>query len=198
MCRLVETIKIVNGKACDLAYHVARAERSRKELFGNGKSLDIESALWNHQLPESGVYKCRVLYREEIEEIQMHPYTPREVKTLCLVESDTIDYAHKYEDKSMFNALLSKKGSCDDIIIVKNGNLTDTSFSNLALFDGKSWWTPSTFLLRGTMREKLLCEGLIHETAIGVKDLTRFEKVSLINTMLELGDAIVSVENIAW
>lgn len=196
MCRLVETIKIENGEVCDLAYHVARAERSREELFGKGSPLAIESALQRHQLPARGIYKCRVLFRNEIEEIQFLEYTPRKVQSLCLVEDDAIDYSHKYEDKSDFEVLLAKKGLCDDILIVRNGYLTDTSFSNIALYDGNRWFTPSTFLLRGTKREKLLCEGLIHEAVIRVEDISRFEKASLINTMLELGEMVVDVEKI--
>ncbi len=196
MCRLVETIKIDNGRIRDLAYHVERAEKSRRELFSAGRPLDIEGALSRQHIPEKGMYKCRVLYREKIEEIQILPYTRRNILSLRLVEAEDIDYSHKYEDKSAFASLLAKKGSCDDILIEKNGFITDTSFSNIALFDGTRWVTPSTYLLRGTQREKLLREGIIHEATIRVEDLRKFEKISLINTMLELGETVIAVENI--
>ncbi len=196
MCRLVETIKIDNGSIRDLAYHAARAEKSRRELFSTGQPLDIEGALSRQIIPPQGIYKCRVLYREKIEEIQILPYARRNIQSLRVVEAENIDYVHKYEDKSAFESLLAKKGSCDDILIAKHGYLTDTSFSNIALFDGTHWVTPSTYLLRGTQREKLLCQGIIHEVTIRVDDLSRFQKASLINTMLELGETVVAVENI--
>lgn len=196
MCRLVETLKIDNGSVCDLAYHVTRAERSRKELFGTEQPLDIEGALSRYSIPEKGIYKCRVLYRKTIEDIQIIPYTRRNVQSLYLVEAEEINYSHKYEDKSAFESLLAKKGNCDDILILRNGYLTDTSFSNIALYDGTMWITPSTFLLCGTKREKLIHERIIHEAVIRVEDLSRFEKVSLINTMLELGETVVHIEKI--
>jgi 4-amino-4-deoxychorismate lyase len=196
MCRLVETIKIKNGILCDLPFHLARAEKSRRELFGIAGSADIEEKLVNMPLPPAGVHKCRVLYRDTIEEMQIAPYVPRTVRSLKIVYHDDINYSYKFEDKKTFNALLARKGSCDDILIVKNGFITDTSFSNVAFFDGTTWVTPETCLLRGTKREKLLADGIIQEEPIRPDDLARFKKVSLINTMLDLGELIVAVEHI--
>ncbi len=166
------------------------------EILGIRRSLDITGALSRHRIPEKGIYKCRVLYREKIEGIEILPYTRRNVQSICLMEADRIDYSHKYEDKSAFESLFAKKGTCDDILIAINGYLTDTSFSNIALYDGVRWVTPTTFLLRGTKREKLICEGIIHEVVIRVEYLPRYEKVSLINTMLELGETVIPVEKI--
>ena len=49
---------------------------------------------------------------------------------------------------------------------VKNGRLTDTSYSNIALFDGNRWVTPAHPLLKGTMRQSLIDKGLLKEKGI--------------------------------
>ena len=110
----------------------------------------------------------------------------RDIKSLKLVYDDAIDYSYKYADRSALTKLLEQKGNCDEIIIVKNALLTDTSYTNLAFFNGKEWHTPSTPLLKGTMRERLVEEEKIREAAITVNDLKNYEKVSLINCMLDI------------
>jgi 4-amino-4-deoxychorismate lyase len=78
------------------------------------------------------------------------------IESLKLVEDNTISYRHKYSDRSHLLELMNMRGDCDDILIVKDGYITDTSFSNIVFFDGDKWVTPARPLLRGTMRESLL------------------------------------------
>ena len=83
-------------------------------------------------------YKARVVYGEQgVETAEYAPYSMRNINSLQVVEDNTITYDYKSTDRSRLNALVEKKGSSDDIIIVKHGLLTDTSFTNLAIFDGK-------------------------------------------------------------
>ena len=92
--------------------------------------------------------------------------------------------------------LLKKKGDCSDILIVKNGFITDTSFSNIIFLKCGRWYTPNTPLLKGTKRAKLLDLGLINERSIRPEEMGNYEKVGLINAMLELGEVVLAVENI--
>ena len=57
----------------------------------------------------------------------------------------------------------------DDILIVKNGLLTDTSIANIALYDGNDWYTPLHPLLKGTKRAELLDKGVLKEKEIKIK-----------------------------
>ncbi|MBP7901686.1 MAG: aminotransferase class IV [Spirochaetes bacterium] len=92
----------------------------------------------------------------------------------------------------MFSCL--KYNVCDEIIILKNGMVTDSSFSNLAFYDSGKWFTPETFLLNGIMRQKLLADNIIHEKKIAVNDMKKYEKISFINSMLDLGECCISLE----
>ena len=71
--------------------------------------------------------------------------------------------------------------------MVQHGFLTDTSYANLALYDGYKWFTPSVPMLRGTRRAKLLEDGTLKKAVIREKDLPLFKKVRLINAMLPWG-----------
>ena len=188
MSRLVESLKIEHGIPANVAYHNVRINRTRRALFGSVYDIDIPELLRGCALPHAPVCKCRVLYRESVEEVDIRPYTRRLVASLKLVECDDIDYTFKYEDKSAFDALLARKGNCDDILVVKQGLITDTSFSNIALFDGSRWYTPARPLLRGTKREMLLEQCALTERYIAPGDLRNFQKASLINAMMELGE----------
>jgi 4-amino-4-deoxychorismate lyase len=101
------------------------------------------------------------------------------------VESNEISYDHKYEDRSKINELLNLRDSQDDILIVKNGFITDTSFANVVFQKNNEWFTTDSPLLRGTMRQLLLDSGVISLTSIRKNDIADFENFKLINSMLE-------------
>jgi len=106
------------------------------------------------------------------------------VHSLRLVRDDNIDYRFKYADRRRLQVLFARRGDCDDVLIVKRGLLTDTSYCNIAVYDGLQWWTPDAPLLPGTARQRLLDKGLIREKRIRVEDLPLFKRIRLINAML--------------
>ncbi len=197
MCLLVESIRISGNIPQNLIYHNDRANRSRRELYGCKDSIRLED--WvkiPDTLDRSMVYKFRVIYNETFQYSDVHPYQKRNVRRLKIIQNDEIDYHLKYEGKKLFQPLLELKGNCDDILIVKDGQITDTSFSNIAFFDGTAWVTPNNPLLEGTKRSKLLHEGLIRPKELRITDLASFQKASLINAMLDLGEILLPLENI--
>ena len=81
--------------------------------------------------------------------------------------------------------LFSQKENCDEILIVKNGLLCDTSIANIALFDGRKWMTPKTPLLEGTTRQRLLESGFLTVKDIAVEDLKMYSQMALMNAMID-------------
>jgi len=196
MCRLIESIRLSHSKLENLSYHEARMNQARAVLFGCKVPLKLPSQI---QIPESldeKVYKCRVLYKEEIEQIEFVPYQVKPICSLKLVECNTINYTYKYENREIFSSLMAHRGDCDDILIVKNGYITDTSYCNIAFFDENRWVTPSTPLLAGTQRQKLLDKGIIHEQEIRVDDLQKFTHARLMNALMGFSDTKVPVSHI--
>ncbi|MFH0866977.1 MAG: aminotransferase class IV [Bacteroidota bacterium] len=184
MCLLLETIKLDKGTPCNIGYHQQRVDESRSILLGINERLDIRSALIVPARAKLGVYKCRLIYGKEINEIQYIPYLLKKIKSLQLVEASDINYNFKYASRECFDSLLDDC-ICDEILIVKNGFITDTSFSNIIFFDGNTWVTPAHPLLKGTKRQQLLDEGRIIAEEIRPQDLKHFSKAMLINSLLD-------------
>jgi len=185
MCRLVESIKIQNRQPVNIEWHNKRFNEARSEAFGVITPIDLQEVIVIPETLGNGVYKCRVLYEKEIEAVEFQGYTIRPVKSLKLVDGGDIDYHLKYENREALAQLMAQKGDADDILIVKNGFITDTSYSNIAFFDGKQWLTPDTYLLNGTQRQRLLAEGILKETPITPADLQLFTMAKPINAMLD-------------
>lgn len=142
-------------------------------------------------------YKARVIYGEKgIEDIQYALYSMKEIHTLKIVRDDDIDYSFKSTDRTDLNWLAATKGNCDEIIIIKNGLVTDTSFTNIAIYKDGKWLTPKHPLLLGTKRAALLENGIIQEADITVDDLMKAEKVSLFNAMIDFGEREVMTQDI--
>lgn len=188
MSPLVESIKMKDGILYNIEYHQDRMNRSLHELFPKAAAIDLSKELSGIQLPNSGLYKVRVVYGPDVDKIEAEPYTLRAVKSLKIVYHNHIDYHLKYTNRQLLNELYSQRESCDDIIIVKDGLVTDSFSANLLFFDGQKWLTPESPLLKGTQRQSLLDKGLILESHIPVNDLSSFQKVGLINAMIDFDE----------
>ena len=99
----------------------------------------------------------------------------------------------KFANRLELNALLSESQH-DEVIIVKDGKITDSSYSNLVFYNGENWITPDTYLLNGVRRKHLLDQEKIREQPIRAEELERFEKACLINAMLDLGELEISMD----
>lgn len=197
MYHLLETIKCTDGKLFNIEFHQSRFEKAQLEYFGISPKIKLNTEISIPETAKNGLFRCRVTYSERIDSIEFFPYQPRKVNTLKLVEDNGIDYRYKYADRGKLNQLFEKRGICDDIIIVKNGCITDSFVANLVFFDGEKWFTPDTPLLPGTQRAKLLQERKIFEIRITPQNLSKYKKVGLINAFNDLEEMqIVACENI--
>ena len=187
---LLETIKIEEGKIHNLSYHQDRCTKSRQALFHSSDVLDLSSII---NAPKIGLYRCRILYGEVLHSIDYIPYVPKKIQTLKIVSSD-IEYSLKYANRDALNSLLNENKDADEVIIEKDGYLTDTTISNIAFLDGTQWFTPVKPLLEGTMRAKLIDEGFIQPKEIKKEDLANYSQVALMNAMI--GFKILNIDPI--
>jgi len=180
MSLLLETIKIEEGEVFNLSYHQTRFDTSRKDLFNITDQIDLSAVV---KAPKKGLYRCRIIYDENIRSVEYIPYKEKKIQKLKIVTSN-INYKYKYANREILNKLLQKYSAYDEIIIEKNGYLTDTTISNIAFYDGDKWITPSQPLLHGTMRAKLLDEGFLHLKEIKKEDLKNYSQIALMNSMI--------------
>ena len=198
MCLLFESIRMLNGQLCNLSYHQHRMDQSRRLLFGSTDRIELNRL----EIPFScheGLFKCRLVYARQIESIEFEAYLPRSINSLKLVEDNQLSYEYKYSDRNQINRLTALKADCDDILIVKNGLLTDTSFSNIVFFDGQQWFTPTLPLMHGTMWSFLLDKKIILPKMIPFETIQHYSKVRLINAMLPFESAMdIPIDNIIF
>jgi 4-amino-4-deoxychorismate lyase len=198
MFRLVESIKVLNRQFHNLEYHQARVDWSRNNYLGLNNKLEFSENIYIPEKLSNDLFKCRIVYTNIVYKIEFIPYERKQVKTLQVVHADDIGYNYKYEDRNYLDEL-KKSIRTDDMIIIKNGFVTDAFSSNLIFSDGAKYFTPSTPLLIGTKRTKLLNENLIFEEEIREKDINKFKHVCLINAIMDLDeDYLIPTTNILY
>ena len=74
---------------------------------------------------------------------------------------------------------------CDEIIIVKNNLICDTSKANIAIFLNKEWLTPKIPLLKGTTMQRYINNGTLKQKDITVDMLKQSSKIALLNAMID-------------
>jgi len=198
MSLLVESIKLLDGQFCNLFHHEQRMNRSLKMLCGVQANVNLEEFLKSLEVPVTGLRKCRIVYDDVSMDTEVLAYEIKPIKSLRIIENDRVSYEFKYADRRSINRLFDLRRNCDDILIVKGGLVTDTSFANIVFKKGKKWYTPWAPLLKGTMRSKLLETNRIHEDEIRLKDIYNFESFKLINAMLEFESPELSLSNIVF
>lgn len=178
----LETIKVLNGEIFHLSYHQARYERVLKR-FGVSGVQNLENFITP---PQKGLFRCRLIYdKHGFIETSYHHYQKREINSLKILHDDTIEYAMKYVNRERLDMLFAQRGEGDDVLVIKNGLVSDTTIANIAFFDDKRWITPATPLLKGTARQRLLDGQKIFEEEIRIEDLERFSQVALMNAMID-------------
>lgn len=193
--KFIESICLKDQQYQNLGAHQLRIVETFAHFFPEHQPHVLTSILPKIEL--DGYYKVRVVYDANTADVEYVSYQKRAITSLKLVETPPIDYAFKYEDRGKINRLV-EASQADDIIICVNGLVTDSSYANLAFWDGENWLTPSTPLLKGTKRSHLLSQGMIKEAPIKASTLNQFTKVSLINAMLDLGDLELPTSRISY
>jgi len=177
----LETIKVFDGKIYNLSYHQERYNNVINQL-GIQKTKQLKEYI---NPPSVGLYRCRIFYNANNISVTYHPYIKKDIHSLKIVFDDTIEYQKKYANRDNIDILYQQKGICDDVLIIKNSFVTDTSIANIAFYKDGVWRTPKSPLLQGTTRKRLLKEKKIIEEEIRVEDIDSFTGVALMNAMID-------------
>ena len=187
----IEVIKVENGVFVNPQPHIERIFRTTLHFFSKPLSVALNNNIIPAQLRTVEIVKCRIVYGSKIVSIDFEPYKMRPINSLSLAEHNTIHYTYKFHNRDAINKLRALHSEGDDILIIKNTLVTDTSFTNVVFKDhaGKLY-TPKSTLLAGTKRSQLLTAGVIHEKEIKVSDISSYVGVYLINAMIDIEDDI--------
>lgn len=182
MCKInsmkyFETIKCNDYEVFNLAFHEKRISNTI------GMNFNLNEYIYP---PSNKLLRCKLIYDEsDILDVQYYEYKKRTIKKFKLIKDDCIEYSKKYLNRESLDNLFEKKENEDEIIIVKDGLITDTSIANIAIFDGDNWLTPKKPLLFGTTRARLIKNGDIIEKDIDVNMLKNAQKLALMNAMID-------------
>lgn len=190
--RFIESICFKDGQYHNLKWHDQRWIKTHQHFF---KLTPPTIATVLPKIGEQGTFKVRVVYDERHLEVSYASYEKKKIQSLALVASNPFDYSFKYQNRATLKELKNRQQT-DDIVISIEGLLTDSSYANIALWDGSDWLTPAEPLLAGIRRAQLLSEKKLKPSSISVADLRSFEKISLINAMLDLGELEISTSTI--
>jgi len=179
MCFCFETIKVKDGVLKNLEFHQKRVDKTRFELFGFSDKLCLKEEI--SDIPLNGVYRLRMDYKKKTESTSCKKYNRKNINSFKVVNTN-ISYDYKYADRRAINDLLV--GGYDDVIILKNGSITDTSTANIALHVNGVWLTPIDPLLEGTTRARLLKTGFLKCANLTIKDLIKAENFAIMNSLI--------------
>jgi 4-amino-4-deoxychorismate lyase len=190
MSQFIESIKVEDQEIFLLDLHQKRVNQTFAH-FGKEGSIDLAKIYKNLQHDEDGLFKLRISYDlDKKVRTQMIPYAIPEIHSFQLVENNSFDYSFKFEDRKELEKM-KMKSKAEEIIIVKNNHITDTSFSNLLFLKGKDWFTPTSYLLNGVQRQNLLKHKKIKETEITLQNIKQFTHFQLINALNDFDDMFI-------
>ncbi len=188
--KLFETIKFSDDTFHHLNFHQERINTSLKKLNLNRKYI-LKDILTPPNTNET--YRTKFIYDKDGFSFEHFLYKQKIIKSLSLIDASHIEYSLKYLDRKDIDILKNK--SDDEIIMIKDDYVTDTSIANLYFLKYNTWFTPSTSLLRGTYQKNLLENTKVKLADIRVKDILKYKNIAISNAMIgffELKEDIIS------
>ena len=189
MLQLIETICFENGSFHRIPLHQQRMTRARSHFFSCADTISLTEVLDIPEILKKHKVKCRISYSKTIDEIEYEIYVPKQIQKLQCVYEDTIWYGHKLKNRDALQLLLERRGIAEEVLIVKNGWITDASYANVVLRKENKWYTPEIPLLPGTRRAHYLQNGILSVAQIKPSDLSLYDELRLINAMLSLEES---------
>ncbi len=172
-----ETIKCFDEEIFNLDWHQKRIARTI------GLNINLQEYIYP---PSEKLLKCKLIYDDTgILDITFVEYKQRDINSFKIIVDNEIEYKNKSINRDELDILFNLKEQADEIIIVKNGFVTDISIANIAILVNDTWITPKLPLLKGTCRDRLIDENFLIEKDITIDELINSQKIALMNAMID-------------
>jgi len=197
MCLFIETICYEKGRFQRIELHNERFNRTRNQFFALQSDIQLELLLSIPPPLIKETVKCSITYGAEIVAIDYSIYKIRPISSLQMVRSDRIEYSFKFANRAIITSLFNLREQSDDILIIKNDFITDTSYANIVFRRKDKWYSPLKPLLKGTRLQSYLLENRITPALLSIKDLPLFSEARIINAMISIENSpVIEIKNI--
>ncbi|MEO6132617.1 MAG: aminotransferase class IV [Saprospiraceae bacterium] len=185
MKQFLETICIRDGQPQNLEWHQRRVDETLKNFYPvHHHTWTIDKWIDVPLEFQEGLVRCRIVYDAHLLSIHYFLYTSRMIHSLKLIEGPPgIDYRYKYADRKTIEELYNQRRNADDVLITKDGWITDTSIGNIAFGKNGRWYTPSIPLLAGTTWKRLISRGILIPKPIHQSEILTFDHFKTFNAM---------------
>ena len=123
-----------------------------------------------------------MIYDEkEILSVNYFPYEVKIPHIFKIISDEKIEYSKKYLNRDFLDSLVN---DCDEVVIVQNGLITDSSKANIAIFQDGKWLVAKKPLLFGTTMQRLVEDGFLTCEDISVDIFKGAKKIALMNAMI--------------
>lgn len=204
--RYIETLALRGQALHALELHLARVRRtlSRHSTPHGRDSHPLLEALEPQRILEQAQQKLGEKYHplqsyklsytyDAVQLISCHisPYQPKLWTSLILLNlPEGFDYSYKYADRRFFDqAHQGLPETCLPLFLLPDGQLSDSSYTNIVLDLEGELLTPERPLLEGTERQRLIHSGQIRPAPLGTSELLAARKLYLINALMPLEEA---------
>ena len=198
MYPLFESLCVKNGRVLNGEWHQLRFQKAYQNFFGHQPAFNLLDPIELPQIFCQGIVKLKISYNETGRQLDFQHYHMQQIQSVRLVPTNDLDYTNKYTEREKLDALFALREGCDDVLIIRNGWITDSYYANVVFFDGKDWWTPELPLLEGTCRARLLANGVIKTIPLQVEDLKNFLGIKLINAMRDMSQPMIKIEALVY
>jgi para-aminobenzoate synthetase/4-amino-4-deoxychorismate lyase len=194
--RLVETMRVENGRVRHLGDHLSRLSRSAAELgFGCRVSKVRAACRGSARRLGSGTFKLRLTLRADgtvaLEDTPLEAVTSSPVRVMladAIADSREALRLHKTSPRWVYDAALAEaqgRGCWDAVFLNERDEVTEGARSNVFVeIDGTLFTPPvSCGLLPGTLRARLLRAGKCRERVISKDELARASRVHVGNAL---------------
>lgn len=174
--KLIETVKVENGKSFLFENHMKRLKNSADKL-----GFKFNEDLYNIPIEKDGILRILLLKNGEFE---------CEYKSLTGIPFDTV-IVSPVKVNSLFPFLYHKTtfrpyyNNINEIFFNEKGELTENSIANIVIEKNNKMYTPpiECGLLNGVYRQKLLLEGKLIEKKLYLDDLRSADNIYCINSV---------------
>lgn len=195
--QVLETLRLEHGQWVNLDDHLHRMAASANHFSYVFNQIDVREVLQQSAAEHTqGIYRARGLLNAVGEfTVELHEFMPRDTPVQIRLADRAMMASpefilHKTTHRPEYDFFqMQTQGDFDVLLFDARGYLTETCRCNIVLEIDGEHLTPQisedagTYLLPGVLRQCLLRENTIRQSALTVQDLQRAQAMWLINSL---------------